>query len=544
MPAPELIKQLRSNPNDRDLLRATASLLFAQPHAFVGSLVAEGMAAERKVESTLARLLKRFCLKKRIEWKNFCATQVAHPRKISYPQTQDDLKNILREAARLDCQVRAVGSAHAWSDVALTDGIVIETHGLARPLPVFPEVLRNPASVDDLFQVEAGVTIRDLNRILDIQGRALINMGGYDGQTLAGVISTSTHGSGLSLGSFPSMVEALIVLTADGQLLQIEKADGISEPEAFARKYGSERKLIQDDKFFNACVVGMGCLGIVYAVIIRVHPKYWLQETRRVLTWGDVKEQLRQGAILETNRHVEVLLNPHKVGADHMCLLTTRNIVPEPTSPTPPKPFRDVFAEMLASLPDADRVLTFLFNEFPTLAPHLIEEALKALEDDGYIDLSYRIFNVGAVNAYMGISSEWAVDLNVHLEAAQALLDMADQYQTQGVYHSSPIAIRYVAASPGFLSMQPGPTCMFEMPLLRDVHGGDAILQRYEDLLTSKFKARPHWGQLNFLTANHDLIKQMYPQLDEWLKVFTWFNQPPRFYSPFTNRLGFSTESV
>ena len=52
-----------------------------------------------------------------------------------------------------------------------------------------------------------------------VRGLALINMGSYDGQTLAGVISTSTHGSGITLGSFPSAVEALIIVKADGQLV-------------------------------------------------------------------------------------------------------------------------------------------------------------------------------------------------------------------------------------------------------------------------------------------------------------------------------------
>ena len=84
---------------------------------------------------------------------------------------------------------------------------------------------------------------------------------------------------------------------------------------------------------------------------------------------------------------------------------------------------------------------------------------------------------------------------------------------------------------------------MFEMPLLRDVYGGEAILRRYEDLLTSQFKARPHWGQLNFLTGSHNMIRQLYPQLDEWLDVFKLFNQPPRFYSQFTDRVGFSSHA-
>ena len=46
------------------------------------------------------------------------------------------------------------------------------------------------------MRVEAGMRLRELNRLLDDKGVALSQMGGYDAQTVAGVISTSTHGSG------------------------------------------------------------------------------------------------------------------------------------------------------------------------------------------------------------------------------------------------------------------------------------------------------------------------------------------------------------
>ncbi len=547
--AAELIRDLKDNRrDDPELLRKTAQLLVSQPEMFVSNVLAHGLLEER----WLARFLKAFCMRKRAKWQNYCATQKCNPRKIEYPHTVDDLKAILADAAQLNCSVRAVGSAHAWSDVELTDGILIETHGVWHPLPLNRATLRDPSTHRQFFHVEAGMTIKKANEVLDegytvdgvaIEGgRALINMGGYDGQTLAGVISTSTHGSGITLGSFSSMVAALVVLNAERELLQIEPANGISDPAAFAGEYGAQRKLVQDDKLFNACVVGMGCLGIVYAVILRVRPKYWLKETRTVLPWPEARATLAAGTILQQFRHVEVLLNPHKVDGQHMCLLTTRELLEtEPPIPNPPKPFRDVFgAAFGGSLPaDAAEVVAFLLNEFPALSPFLLEEALKFLVDKDKVEVSYRIFNVGAVNQVLAISSEFAVDLDKYLDAADALLDMADHFQTSDKnYFSAPIAMRWVAASPGFLSLQPRPVCMFEMPLLRDVHSTAAILKRCEELLVGKFNARPHWGQLN--TLNHDNLKQLYPQLNEWQDVYDQFNSKARFRSAFTDRVGFS----
>ena len=251
---------------------------------------------------------------------------------------------------------------------------------------------------------------------------------------------------------------------------------------------------------------------------------------------------LAAGTILQQFRHVEILLNPHKVDGQHKCLVTTRELLEtEPSIPNPPKPFRDVFGAALGgSLPeDAGQVIAFLFNEFPAFSPFFLEEALQILEDKDKVEISYRIFNVGAVNQFLAISSEFAVDLDKYLDAADALLDMADHFQaTDGDYFSAPIAMRWVAASPGFLSLQPQPSCMFEMPLLRDVRTTAVIQSRCEELLVGKFQARPHWGQLN--TLNHDKVKQLYPQLSEWQAIYDRFNSQSRFRSPFTDRVGFS----
>ena len=94
--------------------------------------------------------------------------------------------------------MRAVGSGHSWSDVALTTGYLLRPERLNRPLEISGNLVR----------VEAGMRLRELNRHLDDNGLALSNMGGYDAQTVAGVMSTSTHGSGISFGPIADAVRS------------------------------------------------------------------------------------------------------------------------------------------------------------------------------------------------------------------------------------------------------------------------------------------------------------------------------------------------
>ena len=101
----------------------------------------------------------------------------------------------------------------------------------------------------------------------------------------------------------------------------------------------------------------------------------------------------------------------------------------------------------------------------------------------------------------------------------EAILAMAAQARAEGTYQSGAIALRYVAASPGFLSTQPRETCTIELPMLRGVFGSDSLPWRDEQALTENFGARPHWGQQNFLTCSHTMLEGIYGKanVSDWM---------------------------
>ena len=117
--------------------------------------------------------------------------------------------------------MRAVGSRHSWSDVALGGGYVLRPQRLSGAL--------------ELDHVRAGV---DTSRLLRVQGGTRVarrstscstraasrcaNMGGYDGQTFAGVMSTATHGTGVAYGPLASFVRSIDLVAAGGVVHRIE----------------------------------------------------------------------------------------------------------------------------------------------------------------------------------------------------------------------------------------------------------------------------------------------------------------------------------
>ncbi|RPJ37575.1 MAG: hypothetical protein EHM21_17960, partial [Chloroflexi bacterium] len=358
------------------------------------------------------------------------------------------------------------------------------------------------------------------------------------GQTIAGVFSTSTHGSGINYGPLAGQAVSLTIVASGGRTVRVEPERGITNPQAWATRY-PEIELVQDDDWFNACQVGLGCMGIIYSVILRVQPKYFLNEQRTLSNWFQVRQDLQNGQVLREHAHYEVLVNPYSTlpGGNHLCLVTTRNPVPAPDGFTEPS-HRNILIELAASVPGPSDLLLAALNTFPNLTPAIVDGAMKAIVGE-YIDRSYRVYNIGMANNVPAYGSEIGFPMDSYLEAIDRILDIAAVRQLLGqAYLNSPFSMRFVKASPAHLSMMEGvDTCMVEFISLDRTIGGKEILQELETEMYA-YGGRPHWGLLNFLSAGSGLVEAMYPLLPRWQAVRCELDPDRRFANAFTERCG------
>jgi FAD/FMN-containing dehydrogenase len=469
----------------------------------------------------------------RKRWSNHTGNAAVEPLRIYKPGRLDELQEIVATAVSDGATVRAVGSGHSWSDVALTEGYLVETHRLAQSLEV--DCLRRDWGGEPLERVEAGMRIRQLNQVLAKRGRALLQMGGYDAQTVAGVVSTSTHGSGISLGALPDFVRSLDLVAADARVHRIEPAAGPTDPAAFAREH-PDWELHKDDDAFAAAVVGMGCMGVVYAITLAVTDAYWLTEIRELTTWSRVRADLP--ASLAGNRHLEVYINPYP-GRDgeHRCILCTRNPADPRRRRARDRLRRHWWIELLSRMKIIGLIGRIIDRTNPDGAPARIDTMLGFLADNEYSGPSYKVLNIGAANLLPAYSSEIGVPLDRHAEAVDRLIAVADRHRRLGrAYHTGLISLRFVKASGAYLSMTHGrDTMMIELILMNGTEGGLELLSAHEDELYA-IGGRPHWGQVNTLTE--ESLRPLYPELDRWLAVRARFDPGGTFGSPFSKRVG------
>ena len=551
-------------------------------------------------------------------WVNQIANQTVNPLYYFKPDSllqpgDGDITSvvgILQRSVSSGNTVKAAGSGHSYSNVATTPDFFIDTHALnqvadasnpiegqltqdnlkAGSLPLADEIMSwpdyNPESNRALFETEAGIKICDLNDALCARGVGLMNMGGYDGQTIMGAISTSTHGSGITLPPFPDMLRSLVLVTTGKwngttisgganlngvYIYRIEPTNGITDP----LKYSDPNiGLIQDDDCFNSVICSMGCMGVVYSIVLEVMQKYWLSETRTLTTLDKVIGMLSSpdgspGALptlLEQTRNLEVLIHPYPMKGLEVvemdlskpaeiyypyfkCLVTERHIVPEGTVSPDTKP-RDFLVQLMSLFKLSFEVTVTLLNTFPKLTPAIINTALAGLEDQDYVQIYWKIYDLG-LNADAGFATEIGFALedaqggytNQHFKAAiDKIHRIAQNARINGEqYQTSPFSIRFVKSSNANLSMMQGiNTCMIEMDMITGTYGGPEIMMRYQNNMYD-LGGRPHWGlEFDNLSGANNMIGDMYPKLNTWMAVYNQFNSLGTFNNGFTDRVGFT----
>ncbi len=175
------------------------------------------------------------------------------PAERAAPASEAEVAEMVARAAAARRHVKVVGAGHSFSDIGLTDGLLMTLDRMRSVVHIDPAA--------GLVTVQAGIRLSDLIEALAPNGLALSILGSITAQSIAGAISTGTHGSSLRHGSISSFVVGMRLVTANGEVLSLDQAD---ERLAAAR-------------------VGLGALGVITQVTLRCEPLFTLAEDARRL---------------------------------------------------------------------------------------------------------------------------------------------------------------------------------------------------------------------------------------------------------------------
>jgi L-gulono-1,4-lactone dehydrogenase len=531
--------------------------------------------ADKKAALEALRVPKAFDRK----WKSYLEFQEVDAVEIFKPENLEDLKAIFRVADELDLRVRAIGSGHSFSDIGVTNDFFVLTKGFNRLLPLTAAERQRRLKAQHhenkkLVELEVGIEIFELSNQLYELDLALANQGTYDGQTFWGVVSTSTHGTGITRAPLPDMVRSVVLVTEKGRTLRIEPADGITDPKDW--KEPGIDELIQNDDTFYSVICSMGCMGIAYSTVIEARGMYWIDEWSFVTTWEDFKREFSQEGqldkLLNNWEMVSLLVSPIKAeggerdGVDfegrHPCSILIREESNQRrefgfTGDAQAAKWLENHCFMNRAAHDSKHAYgTKVLKDSSKLAVLSYGkhgwEGMDANQTDHAPERRLKCFEMFPQGGkiFGGFAVELACNYHETFTVMDKIIKLAEQRAGDHPrkFFTAPVAVRFVAPSKAYLSPQYGrKTVMFEVLMMKGTHEGKETLEKIEDTLLelnvdgAEDRVRVHWGlEMSRLKDAATQLAGMYPRWAEWLKTYEEFNVSGTFNNSFTRRLGIS----
>jgi hypothetical protein len=241
-----------------------------------------------------------------VPWSNWAGTYTTRISRLFEPASLPELVEIVAQATEQSRELHALGSGWAYETLATSPDWVLSLSRLTAELTNVVDAAltddwkqrhNDPAGGERLFHVEAGVEIGRLNDVLADQGLAMITLGGANGQTLVGAMSTSTHGSDILLPPIHDLVGAIHLVTVAGQEIWLERESApISTDDRLRAAISCPGLRIErNDELFNAVAVSAGRFGVIYSVVIRVRRGFRLAEWTMLKKSAEVLSALRSG---------------------------------------------------------------------------------------------------------------------------------------------------------------------------------------------------------------------------------------------------------
>lgn len=476
-------------------------------------------------------------------WRNWGRNFVCEPAAIQDTArlNEHDMMARAREAFSRPGFLKVVGSGHSFSDILDTEGVLM--HRSNRRFKYSEDIVRKadrkclrPDAEACLVHVAAWAKIGEVNKALRKKGFAFSNLGSAVLQTYAGVINTSTHGSGIEFPPLCDDVRSILLLKADGKLCRIEPANGITVRAVYEPDH-PDIELIQDDAVFYSVLVSMGCMGVVLEYISCARERFTLEEMRTLVPWSQLKKELVENpSKYFGERHFDIILNPYRINGDHSCVITIRRMVDSVTAFTR---YKGRFIKWLVV--KLQKVIGKFLKNTPRFIPRFLEFSMKTLvRQDSYIDESAEIFDLDLINKVISVSAEYSFPMkgNAYIQAIDALIEQVELNRQKGIHHNTPFGIRFVKESKAYLSMmQGGNSCTVETALLAGTDGWRVMLNSYE-AVCRRHRGRPHWGQYHETTGGN-WFRRNYPCAANWLTVLQRMDPRGVFRNRFTKRMGF-----
>jgi FAD-linked oxidoreductase len=413
------------------------------------------------------------------------------------PGSEAALAEALPRAA---APIRPAGSGHSFTPLCGGGGTVVD-------LSLLSGVIEADAASGEA-EVWAGTPVWRLGPLLHAHGLALPNQGDIDRQTIAGAVSTGTHGTGLTLGNLSSLITGVTLVTHSGLILNLNRKS--------------------DSEAFEAARLSLGSLGVITRLRLKLLPSYGLTESSWVMPAEEALSGLE--ALAAAHRHFEFFWFPY---ADQV-VAKALDVSPEPP-PAPP----------------ADEAKMFARGERRSREENLFETACRVVRWAPFLSSSlHRRFTASmAANETRPGRVRWSFETFASARtvrfnemeyavpraaAAETLRALVARIRRDRLPTAFPIEFRFVKGDDLWLS----PASGGDVATISIHQYARMDQSRYFNACEEIFRehgGRPHWGKMHSLTAAG--LQNLYPKLADFNRVRARLDPDGRMLTPYLREL-------
>jgi xylitol oxidase len=399
-----------------------------------------------------------------------------HAAHVYQPASVVELQSLVKQLA----SIRALGSRHSFNTIADTIAAQIN-------LAHFDSIEMDEHA--RTVTVGAGVRYGTLAPVIDKKGFAVHNLASLPHITVAGAISTATHGSGVKNGNLATAVSAIELVNADGDLVTLSR-----------QKDGAD---------FLAAVVGLGCFGIMTRVTLDLIPRFDMtQIVYRNLPMAQLEHNLE--AIMGSGYSVSLFTDWQNKNINQVWIKDRAKS--SGNTPIPPD---------------------FYYAKAATKNMHPIEanSAVNCTDQMGvpgpwYERMPHFKMNFTPSNG-AELQTEYFVPRNQGYEAMMAVESLHEKIKP----HLFITEIRSIAADELWMSMAyKRDSLAIHFTWKPETPAVTALLPLIEEKL-APFEARPHWAKV--FTVPGATLKARYPKHDDFVAAVKGVDAKGKFRNEF-----------
>ena len=405
-------------------------------------------------------------------WRNWSQTCESIPEKILYPSSIEEVVSIVKEASKQEKRIRVVGAGHSFTSLVKTNDWLISL-----------DLLSGIEQLDEAggtVTVLGGTRLFQLGEALGKEGYSQENLGDINVQSIAGAMSTGTHGTGLKFGNIPTQVVEIVIVTASGDVLTVSEE--------------------QNPQYFKACLISLGVLGIIVKVKLKIIKTLIYEYKSEKIEYPLFEQQLEY--YINENRHFEFYLFPYSDSVQVKIMNITNR-----------KP-QGLFIHNLKNL-IFENYLFFVLSEvsrlFPRSSRTISRISAKAVGTTTIAAKSYEIFATPRLVKFREI--EYCIPLQYFKQAIQEIRECIEVKKYKVHF---PIECRTVKADDIWFSpsyQRDSAYIAFHMykgmPYEEYFREMEVIMQKYE--------GRPHWGKMHSMGKKE--LYTCYPKLPDFLAI-------------------------